>query len=99
MKRAFAVVVMSAMLTGCFEGAASVSQDSSCVFTQTDDAIKQCKNGQVAVFLPMQWGNDQLPVAAASSFCDYRFQIVQNNGGVSCIFTDARLKEKQQEKK
>ncbi len=102
MKNIFVVTAISLMLSGCFDsgtsGSQSVSQSDSCVFSEVKDARKECKNGQVALFVPRQWGNEQFPILAASVFCDYRYSIVQNNGGVSCIYTDVRLKEKPQEK-
>ncbi|MEQ1526016.1 MAG: hypothetical protein ABL911_04635 [Gallionella sp.] len=105
MKTVFLLAGVSVMLGGCFEKPAtdaekaSLSQDASCVFSELSDAKTSCKNGQVAMFAPQRWGNEQLPIYAASSFCDYRYTVVQNNGGVSCIFTDARLKETTQENK
>jgi hypothetical protein len=87
---------LSLLLVGC-EGKSispNVAQDSACYFMDIDSAKTSCKNGQVAVFAPSRWGNEQLPIYAASNFCDFRFSIVQTNGGVSCIFTDTRLKEK-----
>lgn len=97
------VLAISVLLSGCFEsgGSASnqlVSQSASCIFSAVNDAKKECKNGQVAVFMPGQWGNEQLPIYAASIFCDYRYSIVHDKGGVSCIFTDVRLKDKPQDK-
>lgn len=97
----FVVLATSLVLSGCFESGGAinqaVSQSDSCMFSDIKDAKKGCKNGQVAIFLPMQWGNEQLPILAASAFCDYRYSVVQNNGGVSCIFTDVRLKEKEKD--
>jgi hypothetical protein len=94
------IVTTTMMLLGCTEKPSiavketAMSQDSSCYFMDVDHAKSSCKNGQIAVFVPSRWGNEQLPVVAASSFCDFRFSIVHTNGGVSCVFTDARLKEK-----
>ncbi|MGB7651082.1 MAG: hypothetical protein WBL62_07815 [Gallionella sp.] len=92
---------LSLLLVGCAEKSSStnVAQDSACYFMDIDSAKTSCKNGQVAVFAPSRWGNEQLPIYAASNFCDFRFSIVQTNGGVSCVFTDARLKEKVADKK
>lgn len=103
MKKILVFAAMSMMLSGCLEKVEStdktVSQDSSCYFQEFKNAKTNCKNGQIAIFAPSNWGNDQLPIYAASNFCDYRYSIVQNNGGVSCVFTDARLKDKPQVKK
>jgi hypothetical protein len=99
------LVAVSVVLCGCLEKSGtesksiSLSQDSLCLFSEFGDAKTKCKNGQVAVFAPSRWGNEQLPIYAASNFCDYRYTIVQNSGGVSCIFIDARLKENPKDNK
>jgi hypothetical protein len=45
-----------------------------------------CKEGQKVVFLPNQWGNEQLPVYFAAMNCDLRYTVVSTKGGVVCIF-------------
>jgi len=102
MKKIIVVAAASVLLSGCLEsggssGGQSLSQSESCVFSDIKDAQKECKNGQVALFAPRQWGNEQLPIYAAATFCDYRYSITHSNGAVSCIFTDVRLKEKPQD--
>lgn len=65
------------------------------------DAVASCKPGQKVTFLPLRWGNDQLPVFV-SQYCDLNYTVVWNNGGVTCIraqYTDAELQQMEQEKK
>jgi hypothetical protein len=45
-----------------------------------------CKEGQKIVFLPNQWGNEQLPLYFAAMNCDLRYTVVSTKGGVVCIF-------------
>ncbi|MBE0471144.1 MAG: hypothetical protein IBX55_16740 [Methyloprofundus sp.] len=52
--------------------------------------LDSCKVGEVLVFTPTLYGNEQLPIIVAGFACDFNFPIVHNVGGVSCIFTDAR---------
>jgi len=45
-----------------------------------------CKEGQKIIYLPNQWGNEQLPIIFAGFNCDLRYTVVSNNGGVVCIY-------------
>lgn len=105
MKKVIAVIALaSAALTGCLDKdeAASKSaniQKESCRFMELENASTSCKEGQVALFMPGRWGNEQYPIVAASQFCDFRYQIVYNNGGVTCIYTGQRYEKKPEEKK
>ena len=49
-------------------------------------ALKTCKPGERVVFLPQQWGNQQLPIQFVSMACDLRYTIAMTNGGVVCIY-------------
>jgi len=51
-----------------------------------------CKDGDLLVFLPARWGNEQIPIVAAAQFCDFRQTVVYNNGGLVCVFTGARIR-------
>lgn len=81
------------VLTGCFESYGSVSgidQSAVCRFADTE-AAKQCKNGQLAFFQPERFGNEQLPLMVAATYCDFNHPIIHNAGGVVCIFFSQRL--------
>jgi hypothetical protein len=104
MKKVIAVIALASVaLTGCLDkdefGKSGNIQKESCMFNELGKASTSCKEGQLAVFLPGSWGNEQYPILAASQFCDFRYQIVYNNGGVSCIYTGQRLEKKAEEKK
>lgn len=49
-------------------------------------ALKTCKPGERVVFLPQQWGNEQLPLQFVSMACDLRYTVAMTNGGVVCIY-------------
>lgn len=66
-------------------------QDKLCAVQSGDDAKASCKEGQILLFRPARWGNEQLPITVSSVFCDFNHPIVWNNGGVSCVFTSRRL--------
>jgi len=61
-----------------------------CDINELDQGWDKCKEGQVLAFLPSSWGNEQLPIIATAFYCDFHHPIVQNNGGVSCVFTATR---------
>lgn len=66
--------------------------DQSQLCVANDDAeASKCTPGQLIFFRPTRWGNEQLPLTVAALYCDFSHQIVQNNGGVVCVFTDKRL--------
>ena len=55
---------------------------------QTSEISNNCSAGDLITFTPNRWGNDQLPIFAAATFCDFNLSIVYNNGGVTCIKRD-----------
>ena len=80
------------------------SIDLSALCTVSDVAVVfgtnlPCQAGQKTAFLPRQFGNDQLPIMFAAKFCDLRYQIVWNPGGVVCIYRplSATTEKKQEE--
>ena len=52
-------------------------------------------------FQPSSWGNEQLPLMVVAAYCDFNYQVVQNNSGVICVFTTKRMQllDKAEEKK
>jgi hypothetical protein len=78
------------LLAGCGGGVREVPQDTLCVYA-TDEAAKQCKDGRLAWFKPNSWGNEQLPLLAAASYCDFNHPVTMNGAGVICVFTSKRL--------
>ncbi|MEI7843879.1 MAG: hypothetical protein WCI39_12720 [Gallionellaceae bacterium] len=94
MKKVIAATVIATLaLTGCLgkeDAKTPINQKETCMFSQIGSAT--CAEGQLALFTPNSWGNEQLPLYAASVFCDFNHPVVQNNGGVLCVFTKQRIK-------
>ena len=51
-----------------------------------DFNLNGCKKGDTILYIPKEWGNEQLPVNFAAQFCHFNKQIVWTNGGVSCVY-------------
>jgi hypothetical protein len=81
---------MIAVLTGCSAQPSHTEQSKLCVFSGVTQAAK-CKNGELAMFTPNSWGNDQLPLVAVAEFCNTNHQVIYNKSGVVCEFTNKRL--------
>jgi len=77
------------LFAGC-ESRTALDQSSLCFFA-SDKEAQACKDGQLAFFRPDTWGNEQLPLIVAATYCDFRHPVVQNNSGVVCVFSAARL--------
>ena len=65
-------------------------QNKLCVAANGDEAKDKCKDGDVFMWQPSLFGNEQYPIMYIALMCDFRYQITYNNGGVSCIFTTKR---------
>lgn len=74
-------------------GGGSSNPDSICLVQNAQQAAKQCKNGQLMIFQPPTFGNEQFPVLITGLFCDFQSSISLTVGGVSCVFSDARKKD------
>lgn len=88
------IAAFPALLTGCLEQGASskIDQSSMCRYS-SDEETKQCKEGQLSFFKPDSWGNEQLPLIAASLYCDFNHPVMYTKAGVVCVFTKQRIKE------
>ncbi|EGU41576.1 hypothetical protein [Vibrio scophthalmi] len=71
-------------------GINSIDQAKVCQFANGDEAQDRCKDGDVAMWTPQTFGNEQTPLYYVSLFCDFDAPIIHNIGGVSCIFTTKR---------
>ncbi len=67
--------------------------DHACLVSNAVDATKKCKKGDLLVYTPKSWGNEQLPLLLGGAFCDYTYPIVYNTSGISCVFSDDRKKQ------
>ena len=80
-------VCSSLILSSCFESGKKESKNENqeskeedkselCVIKNVDDDVSQCEDGQLLVFLPNSWGNDQLPIEVAALYCDFDHSVV-----------------------
>lgn len=90
MKKIILLLILAVLaLTGCNQKT-QIDQSKMCMFS-TDEEAKQCKAGELAWLKPSSWGNEQLPLSAAAAYCDFNYEVMYNNSGVICVFTDKRL--------
>jgi len=102
--RALALLGLTVILVACGGGksdtpqkdtSASSAQTASanasklCVFSNDEEADK-CQSGQISLFAPHSFGNEQLPVIFAAKYCDFNFPMVSTVGSVSCVFFKGR---------
>ncbi len=88
-----AAATLSACMSGCSARSAGsqdtkIDQSSICEVHdwKADASAAVCHAQQKIVFLPEQWGNEQLPILFAAVNCDMRYGIALTNGGVACIY-------------
>ncbi|RUO20165.1 hypothetical protein [Aliidiomarina haloalkalitolerans] len=67
-----------------------IDQSNICIYS-TDDEAKLCVAGKLSFFKPTRWGNAQLPILVAAAYCDTNYQVIYNESGVLCVFTDERM--------
>lgn len=82
-------IAAASLLSACGK-ADSIPQDTLCAYS-TDEEAKACKPGQLSYFQPSNWGNQQLPLQVAATYCDFNYQVMHTQAGVLCVFTDKRL--------
>jgi hypothetical protein len=71
-------------------GETKLKQNTTCLVHELDHIVKQCKDGDILIFAPSIFGNEQLPVKVAGLVCNFEHPIVSSVGGLSCVFTTAR---------
>ncbi len=92
---AIAFAALAVALVGCASVAGSgIDQRSVCVYAD-DAGASKCAEGQLSLFSPARWGNDQLPLQVAAAYCNFDHQIIFNDGGVLCVFTGQRVQRRQ----
>ncbi|TMO57096.1 hypothetical protein [Pseudoalteromonas phenolica] len=89
MKKLALISLSILALAGCNQKA-EIDQSKICIYSNDAEA-KQCKSGEMSWFKPRRWGNEQLPLSVAGAYCDFNYDVIYNNSGVICVFTDARL--------
>ena len=71
---------------------------SSCIVQTDTDVFDNCAPTDIMFFKPIMWGNEQFPIHVSALYCDTNHQIIFNNSGVLCTFTDARLSDADKQK-
>ena len=89
MKKIALTTFAALALAGCNQKA-QIDQSKMCIYS-TDEEAKQCKSGEMSWFKPGRWGSEQLPLNVAAAYCDFNYEVMFNNSGVICVFTDKRL--------
>lgn len=86
-------ILVPMLLCGCNPGRNAMSSSTpdqthvcQVSFWHNDGVAASCQVGQKVVFLPDNWGNEQLPILFAASNCDLRYSVALTNGAVTCIF-------------
>lgn len=88
------LALSSGLLMGC-DPQLSIDQQNICMVDQAgyDSVSANCKEGQKVLFIPDVFGNKQMPIVFAGIYCDMRYQVVHNEGGVACVFKLANRPE------
>ncbi len=89
MKKIILLMFTVLSLAGCGQQA-QVDQSKICIYG-SDEEAKECTAGEMSWFQPSRWGNEQLPLNVAAVYCDFNYEVMYNNSGVICVFTDKRL--------
>ena len=89
MKKALLLALSVFALSGCYQNA-QIDQSKLCI-ASTDEEAKKCTAGELILFKPSHWGNEQLPLNIAAAYCDFNHQVIYNNSGLICTYTDKRL--------
>jgi hypothetical protein len=82
------------VLTACNQDSSgkpgpAINQNSICQVDHWDRSVvaKACKVGQKVVFLPGNFGNEQIPIIFAAANCDLRYSVALTKGAVTCIYS------------
>ena len=89
------LIILFSSLSGCEKSLPAINENSHiCEVSELGvGSLSVCKDADTFAYLPRSYGNAQLPIIAAAESCDLTKSVVHNNGGVACIFTGARLRE------
>lgn len=86
-KHLILVAILGFITSGCLDKSKSYTNEVCVADIKIMGGLEpNCKEGQVFSFRPQRWGNEQMPILVSTYFCDFNYPIVQNNGGVACIY-------------
>ncbi|MCP2040391.1 hypothetical protein L1281_000974 [Neisseria sp. HSC-16F19] len=102
MKPVLSALTAIALLSACSgqggpaasSAAREIDQSGIC-FVRTDADVRECKPERLIFIAPDRWGSERNPLQWAASFCNTNHQVIYNNSGVLCVFTDARMNKAQ----
>lgn len=94
LKMLFTVGATMGLLMGS-DSQLSIDQQNLCMVDQAgyENVAANCKEGQKVLFIPDVFGNKQMPIVFAGMYCDLKYQVVHNEGGVACVFKLANRPE------
>lgn len=68
-----------------------VNQANVCKAESFEEITGNCKEGDILLFTPKTWGNEQFPIAVSGIVCNINHQVIMNNSGVVCVYTEKRI--------
>ncbi len=68
----------------------TIADPNTCIVSKVEAVRSKCKVGDILVFAPNTFGNEQYPILVAGSACDFSKPIVWNTGGVACVLDKPR---------
>ncbi|MDE3735354.1 MULTISPECIES: hypothetical protein [Pseudomonas] len=89
LKKLALIGLVALPLAGCLKEE-PIDQAVLCTYS-TDAEAKLCKPGQMSWFKAGKAINQSLPLSVAAAYCDFNYQVMYNEAGVICVFTDKRL--------
>lgn len=90
MKKLALLLLCLPLTANAMWGKGELKQESVCQVSEVEEMVDSCKDGDILLFTPSIFGNEQLPVNIAGYACNFEHPIVWNKGGVSCVFTTKR---------
>lgn len=70
----------------------NIDQSDVCVVSKINkDDIQKCTPGKLIFLSPQTWGSEKVPIELSAFFCDTNHQVIYNNSGVLCVYTDKRM--------
>lgn len=95
----FAASALVLVLSACqqqtahgFSGNAKTEIDQSKLcYVQSDDDVKKCQPNELVFFAPPTWGSERFSLNMVAWGCNTNYQIIHNNSGVICVFTNQRM--------
>ncbi len=88
------LTALTVLIAGCdkMKSDTNIDQSDVCVVSKINkDEIQKCTSGKLIFISPQTWGSEKVPIELSAFFCDTNHQIIYNNSGVLCVYTDKRM--------